>query len=120
MRNPRSCKFNWEHLLAWPFAQLLGPPPSGAAFTDGPRILSDLVSAPEYSLADDYGFLRGMFFSVNILLPELWKVDLSKIGYDFRVPIFFFEGKYDPYCPSSLSWEYSQTIKAPQKEFVSF
>src|SRR5216684_2307843 len=21
MRNPRSCKFNWEHLLAWPFAQ---------------------------------------------------------------------------------------------------
>ncbi|MBZ5535272.1 MAG: alpha/beta hydrolase [Acidobacteriia bacterium] len=104
---------NWE-------GQLLGPPPSGVAFTDGKRIVSDLVSAPEYSLADVYGFLRGTSFSLNILLPEMWKIDLNKLGSDFRAPIFFFEGRYDQYCRSSLIWEYSQTIKAPQKGFIWF
>ena len=34
--------------------------------------------------------------------------------------ILFFEGRYDPYCPSSLIWDYSQEVKAPQKEFVWF
>ena len=100
--------------------ELLGPPPSGVAFTDGKRIVSDLLSAPEYSLADDYGFLRGTSFSLDILLPEMWKVDLNKLGSDFRAPIFFFEGRYDQYCRSSLIWEYSQTIKAPQKGFIWF
>jgi pimeloyl-ACP methyl ester carboxylesterase len=42
------------------------------------------------------------------------------MGSDFRVRIFFFEGRQDPYCRPSLIWEYSQSIKAPQKEFVWF
>jgi pimeloyl-ACP methyl ester carboxylesterase len=100
--------------------RLLGPPPSGAGFTSVGRIMSSVMSAPEYSLADDYGFFRGQLFSGEVMLPELEKIDLNKLGSDFRVPIFFFEGRHDPYCPSSLVWEYSQTIKAPQKEFIWF
>ena len=100
--------------------ELLGPPPGGPNFTNGARILTDLISAPEYSLADDYGFIHGMSFSRDAMLPELMKVNLSKLGFDFRVPIFFFEGRHDPYCPPSLVWEYSRTIKAPQKEFIWF
>jgi proline iminopeptidase len=104
---------NWE-------GRLLGPPPSGVSFTDGGRLLTDLVSAPEYSLADDYGFLRGMSFSLDTFFPQVTKVDLTQVGLEFRAPIFFFEGRYDQYCPSSLIWDYAQTIKAPQKEFVWF
>jgi pimeloyl-ACP methyl ester carboxylesterase len=100
--------------------ELLGPPPGGPNFTNGARILTDLISAPEYSLADDYGFIQGMSFSRDVMLPEVMKVNLSKLGFDFRVPIFFFEGRHDPYCPPSLVWEYSQTIEAPQKEFIWF
>lgn len=104
---------NWE-------GQLLGPPPSGVSFTDGGRLLTDLASAPEYSLADDYGFLRGMSFSLETFFPQVTKADLTKLGFEFREPIFFFEGRYDQYCPSSLIWDYTQTIKAPQKESIWF
>jgi proline iminopeptidase len=104
---------NWER-------DLLGPPPGTPRFVDTKRILSAVVSAPEYSLADDYGWIQGTPFSLNTMLPQLTKVDLGKLGSNFRVPIFFFEGRYDPYSPSSVIVEYCETIKAPHKEFVWF
>jgi pimeloyl-ACP methyl ester carboxylesterase len=104
---------NWER-------DLLGPPPSTPQFVDTKRILSSVISAPEYSLADDYGWLQGNPFSLDVMLPQVAKVDLGKLGSDFRTPIFFFEGRYDPYCRSSLIWGYGRTINAPQKEFVWF
>jgi hypothetical protein len=69
---------------------LLGPPPSTPQFVDTKRILSSVVSAPEYSLADDYGWIHGTPFSLDVLLPQLTKVDLGKLGFDFRGPIFQF------------------------------
>jgi proline iminopeptidase len=99
--------------------QLLGLPPGGPVFLDIRRILTDVVSAPEYSLVDDYRWLKAQAFS-DILVPELLKMDLTKLGLDFRVPVFWFAGRQDPYCRSSLIWEYSQTIKAPRNEFISF
>ena len=84
-------------------------------FLDTRRLLTDLVSAPEYSLGDDYSWIKAQSFS-DTLVSELMEVDLSKLGSDFRVPIIFFEERHDQYCPPSLIWEYSQTIKAPQKE----
>jgi pimeloyl-ACP methyl ester carboxylesterase len=104
---------NWE-------AALLGPPSNGIAFVDTRRMITSVVSAPEYSLADDFGFFSGQLFSLEILVPQMMKVDLTQLGSDFRVPIFFFEGGHDPYCRPSLVWNYFQTIKAPKKEFVWF
>jgi pimeloyl-ACP methyl ester carboxylesterase len=100
--------------------KLLGPPESAAGFTDVRRILLSVVSTPEYSLADDFGFIRGQQLSGEILFPDVAKVDLRKLGSDFRVPVFFFEGRLDPYCRPALIEEYSQTITAPHKEFVWF
>jgi pimeloyl-ACP methyl ester carboxylesterase len=48
------------------------------------------------------------------------KIDLTKLGLDFRAPVFLFEGRHDPYCPPSLIWDYYETIKAPYKEFIWF
>jgi pimeloyl-ACP methyl ester carboxylesterase len=101
-------------------AELLGPGPSVPRFTDVRRLLLDLFSAPAYSLADDYGFLRGLSLSRDALAPELAKVNLEQMGPDFLVPILFFEGRQDPYCRPSLISEYSQTIKAPEKEVIWF
>jgi len=101
-------------------ARFLGPPQSPEGFTDMRRILTDVVSAPQYSLADDVDFVRGQLFSGEILLPEIMNLDLSKMGTDYRVPIFFFEGRRDPYCLPALVEEFSQTITAPHKEFVWF
>jgi len=46
--------------------------------------------------------------------------DLTKFGPDFREPLFFFEGRMDPYCPGSVIADYMKTIHAPQKEIVWF
>lgn len=104
---------NWE-------STLLGPPPSDKNFTDTKRILTTMVSAPEYSLADDVGWIRGQTFSLVTMFPGLMDADLTKLEPDFRVPIFFFEGRVDPYCPASVIADYVQKIKAPQKEIVWF
>ena len=111
-RNGRTAK-NWEEAL-------LGPPSNGEAFLDGRRIVTSLVSAPEYSLAEDFEFARGQLSSLEILVPETMKVDLNRLGANFRVPIFFFEGRHDPYCRPSLIWAYYLIVKAPQKGFVWF
>ncbi|MGA8143081.1 MAG: alpha/beta hydrolase [Candidatus Acidiferrales bacterium] len=104
---------NWEQVL-------LAPPPGTPQFTDTKRILSSVVSAPEYSLADDYGWIHGTSLSISTLFPQLAKVRLDELGFDFRTPIFFLEGRNDPYCRPSLIRDYSQTITAPHKEFVWF
>jgi proline iminopeptidase len=100
--------------------ELLGPHTSGPGFTNVKRLLLDLVSAPEYSLADDYAFVRGQQLSLNMFLPQMTDLDLAKLGLDFATPIVFFEGRQDPFCRPSLIWEYSRNINAPQKEFVWF
>jgi proline iminopeptidase len=100
--------------------QLLGPPPGGRNFTDVRRLLLDVVSAPEYTLADDFGFIRGLSFSASTLAPQLAKIDLDQLGSDFRVPIFFFEGRQDPFCRPSLIWDYSKRIGVPQDHFIWF
>ena len=99
---------------------LAPPPPSGPESRKFPSIVSVVVSAPEYSLVDDLGFFRGQMFSAQALIPQLANLDLTKLGSNFRAPVFFFEGRYDPWCPPSLIWEYAQTIKGPQKGFVWF
>lgn len=78
------------------------------------------LSAPEYSLRDDLGYFRSQLFSLQILIPQIMKIDLTQLGHNFSVPIFFFEGKHDPYCRPSLVRDYFQKINAPQKEFVQF
>ncbi|HXP69499.1 MAG TPA: alpha/beta hydrolase [Candidatus Dormibacteraeota bacterium] len=104
---------NWER-------DLLARSPDAAGFLDIKRIVTGIVSTPGYSLADDLGFFRGQMLSLNIFLPEVMKIDLNQLGPDFRVPIFFFEGRYDPYCRPSLVVDYTKTISAPQKEVVWF
>jgi len=99
---------------------LAPPPPSGPESRKFPSIVSVVVTTPEYSLADDLGFFRGQMFSAQALVPQLANLDLTKLGSNFRAPVFFFEGRYDPWCPPSLIWEYTQTIKGPQKGFVWF
>jgi pimeloyl-ACP methyl ester carboxylesterase len=101
-------------------SRLLGPPPSETSFTNVKRILRTVTSAPEYSIADDIGFVRGQTFSLQVMMPQMMEFDLTKLGPYFREPLFFFEGRIDPYCPGSVIADYVKTINAPQKEIVWF
>ena len=84
------------------------------------RILFTVLSAPEYSLGDVYGFTRGQLFSLQVLIPEVKKLDMATLGTDFRVPVFFFQGRHDPYTRPALIEKYAETITAPQRELVWF
>jgi len=95
---------------------LIGPP--GAA--DSSFGLSTIFFAPEYSLLNDVDWLRGQFFSVDVLLGDLTKVNFADLGYDYRVPIFFLEGRHDPYTPASVAKEFFDKVNDPQKDFEWF
>jgi pimeloyl-ACP methyl ester carboxylesterase len=96
---------------------LIGPPQSGEDESMG---LTAVFVTPEYSLINDVDWMRGQLFSVNLLLPELTRLNLTALGYDYRVPIFFLEGRHDPYTPSSVAKSLFDKINAPAKDFVWF
>ncbi|HLG57039.1 MAG TPA: alpha/beta hydrolase [Vicinamibacterales bacterium] len=100
-------------------AELLGPP-ADRSFLNMRRILSTLLTAPEYSLADVYGFTRAQLFSLDVMIPQMQKIDVATLGTDFRVPIFFFQGRLDPYTRPALIAKYADTITAPRRELVWF
>src|SRR5947208_16968899 len=93
-------------------SSLLGPPPSETGFTNVKRILRTVISAPEYSIADDIGFVRGQTFSLQVMMPQMVDFDLTTLGPSFGEPLFFFDGRIDPYCPGSVIADYVQTINA--------
>jgi pimeloyl-ACP methyl ester carboxylesterase len=101
-------------------ARLLGPPADRPQFIDVPRLLSTLLTAPEYSLGDVYGFTRAQIFSLETLIPEVRNMDLTTLGTDFRVPVLFFQGRHDPYVRPALVEKYAATITAPARELVWF
>jgi proline iminopeptidase len=117
---PPRLSFRKDSIVNQWAGELLGPRTSRAAFTNVRRLLLDLVSAPEYSLADDYAFVRGQQLSLNLFLPQMMDLDLTTLGLDFRIPMFFFEGRQDPFCRPSLIWEYNNTIRAARKELIWF
>jgi proline iminopeptidase len=104
---------NWE-------SALLGPQSNGVAFVDVQRIMTSVLSAPKYSLWDDFSYFRSQLLSLQIIVPQIMKTDLTQLGHNFRVPIFLYEGKHDPYCRPAVVRDYFQTIDAPHKEFVQF
>jgi pimeloyl-ACP methyl ester carboxylesterase len=101
-------------------ATLLGPPADRVRFQNPRRFLSILLTAPEYSLGDVYGFMRGQFLSLEVLVPEIRNMDVASLGSDFRVPVLFFHGRHDPYCRPALVEQYAATITAPRRELVWF
>jgi len=101
-------------------AELLGPPADGTQYLDMRRIFATLLTAPEYSLGDVYGLTRGQIFSLEVMIPQVQSLDLSKLGVDFRVPVFFFQGRLDPYCRPAVIEAYARTITAPRHDIVWF
>ena len=53
-------------------------------------------------------------------MPEVNKLNLTTLGSDFRVPVFFFHGRFDPYTRPALIEAYARTVTAPHHEFVWF
>lgn len=83
-------------------------------------VIKNLIFSSEYNLLDRLNFFRGIFGSMKLLWPELMKVDLFKSVPEFRVPVFFMEGRFDHEVPSEIAERYFNHIKAPSKELIWF
>jgi pimeloyl-ACP methyl ester carboxylesterase len=78
-------------------------------------------SAPNYSLWDIYNLIRGFALIPTFrVYHEMLSADLSSLGPDFKIPIFFFQGELDERAQASLAKDYFEKIEAPHKEFVLF
>ncbi len=78
------------------------------------------IFAPEYTWADFVRFGRGSSFSLKKIWPEVMKLDFIHQIEEVKIPVYFFQGRYDYNAPSSLVEEYYNTLKAPYKELVWF
>lgn len=61
---------------------------------------------------------EGMMLSGERLVPQTKSVTQKVLGYEFSIPIFFFQGSEDFTTSTVLAEEYLKLIKAPHKEFV--
>lgn len=83
-------------------------------------VLRNVVFSREYTLMDRINVFRGIFRSVQALMPELWTLDLFAIVPAVQVPVYFCLGRHDYEVPSILSARYFEALEAPRKQLLWF
>lgn len=115
----------------------IGPPPYGAKAVmtertwlqriDGQlrakplwNMLRMVVGAPESSLFDLRRVMRGFWFSLDAMLPEVSKLNMMKLVPKLTMPVVFFLGRKDHWVPPETSVAYFEALRAPTKKLVWF
>lgn len=90
------------------------PPDDIAAIN---RMKGVLVISPSLSLAEVYGWIKGLRTGEKELDTMLMTMeDLRKTDTAFSVPVFFIQGEDDNVTPTSLVADYISKIQAPVKK----
>jgi pimeloyl-ACP methyl ester carboxylesterase len=139
---------NYQHVLAKARARgdrralaeltASGPPPYRSetafrtqrkwaeAYEDAPSnaaLISNMIFSPGYSLSDVRNWFAAFlasndhFFGKAMDGPAM-AIDLQRLGPDFQVPIFVYQGMEDDYAPYDLAKAYVDWIRAPRKRIV--
>jgi pimeloyl-ACP methyl ester carboxylesterase len=83
-------------------------------------VIKNLLFSTEYTFMDRINFFKGIFESVELVFPELLKVDLFTQVPELKVPVWFMLGRHDYEVPSVLAAKYFDVLKAPNKTLVWF
>jgi pimeloyl-ACP methyl ester carboxylesterase len=86
-------------------------------------LLLSFFTAPEYSISDALNSLlmKGLFFSVSAMWEEINDIDIAKEIHSIKVPVYFFEGKYDMATPTILVKNYYDLLDAEKgKKLIIF
>lgn len=78
------------------------------------------ISSPEYGMIDKFSYLIALNDTFNSFYPKLYGIDLRKDYAKIDIPVYFFIGKLDLNAPISLTQDYYNCLKAPNKEIVWF
>ena len=82
--------------------------------------ITPLLGLSEYTLMDTIKFGQGSGFSLRSLWPQIMEINFNETNIDFKVPIFFLQGRNDFNTISKLVENYYQKIKAPSKKLIWF
>lgn len=83
-------------------------------------VIKNLLLSTEYTFLDRINFFKGIFESVELVFPELLKVDLFTQVPELKVPVWFMLGRHDYEVPSVLAAKYFDVLKAPAKTLCWF
>jgi pimeloyl-ACP methyl ester carboxylesterase len=81
------------------------------------------LTSPEYSLSEGIRTFRniGFDFTINAMWKELKNVNLTKEIRSIKVPIYFFEGKYDMATPTVIVEKFYDNLDAEKgKKLIIF
>jgi pimeloyl-ACP methyl ester carboxylesterase len=112
----------WDSLRKWPVFHkaLLAYQAKLVTAAPPPIAIDSAYASPaeraQYDEADDFSWEH--FFGMTMSGP-METVDLPALGTDFAIPIFFVQGQEDINALPELAKAYLDTIKAPQKQFIS-
>jgi pimeloyl-ACP methyl ester carboxylesterase len=83
-------------------------------------VLRNLVLSREYTFGDRLDFFRGIFRSLELLMPELQRRDFFAEVPALEVPVWFCLGRHDHEVPAVLAARYLEALRAPHKALVWF
>jgi pimeloyl-ACP methyl ester carboxylesterase len=77
-------------------------------------LMLNFITSPEYSLSEGIRMFRnkGWEFTMNAMWEEIKNIDLAKEIQSIKVPVYFFEGKYDMATPTVLVEKFCGTLDA--------
>ncbi|MFW9984462.1 MAG: alpha/beta fold hydrolase, partial [Candidatus Odinarchaeota archaeon] len=81
------------------------------------------LTSPEYSLLEGIRALRnkGFHFTMNAMWEELKNVNLREVIQSIKVPVYFFEGRYDMMTPTVLVEKFYYNLDAEKgKKLIIF
>jgi pimeloyl-ACP methyl ester carboxylesterase len=88
--------------------------------TDYKQFTRIYLKSSEYSIFDMVKFAKGSVLSLKKLWPEIMTINLLNGQTEFKIPVYFIQGKYDYNCPTELVKDYYEKVNAPKKELLIF
>jgi len=86
-------------------------------------LMLNFLTSPEYSLSEGIRTFRnkGFDFTMGAMWEELKNVNLTREIQSIKVPIYFFEGKYDMTTPTVVVEEFFDKLDAEKgKKLIIF
>ncbi|UCF70797.1 MAG: alpha/beta hydrolase [candidate division WOR-3 bacterium] len=86
-------------------------------------IILSYLTSPEYSLSDAFNTLRGkgLNFTSNAMYEEIKNINFAEEIRSIKIPVFFFQGKYDMIIPTVQIEEFYSSLEAEKgKKLIIF
>jgi pimeloyl-ACP methyl ester carboxylesterase len=101
----------WNTNMAWAFKTNL-PTPN----LDRKLLFPLALSSPIYTLRDLYYHFMGFQWSTGQMYDEMMNYDARRLGTQFDLPFFLFQGESDVITLTTLATEYFGEVEAPSKD----